>query len=426
MGHIINHEREYRLLQQRLDHTITGAPYAPSFMAVLKILFTPEEAHIARQIPLRPTLLTSVANKLNLPPSELSAKIESMAERGLVFDFVHNGQTFIVLAPVVIGFFEFIFMRTRDNLPLKELAELFEEYMANDDRFARSIFEGSTQLGRALVHEEALPADNYSEVLDWEKASAIVASATSIGLSLCTCRHKASHLGRSCHAPLETCLTMGRSADVLIKKGMAVSISNGKALRIIEDCKRMGLMQIADNVQRDVGFICNCCGCCCEFIQAIKRFDLRNAVITSNWLAAANTATCKKCGACITACPVGALQPNLRASEKEILCDETLCLGCGVCQTVCKFNSLTMIPRQQRALVPETTYDKIISMAIERGKLSNLMLDDPAKLNHRALGRLIGIIEKSSPVKALLAVKPIKSAFLTAIVSRIRKATENQ
>jgi hypothetical protein len=27
-----------------------------------------------------------------------------------------------------------------------------------------------------------------------------------------------------------------------------------------------------------------------------------------------------------------------------------------------------MIPRQQRALVPETTYDKIILMAIERGK----------------------------------------------------------
>ncbi|MBP2636574.1 MAG: 4Fe-4S ferredoxin iron-sulfur binding protein [Firmicutes bacterium] len=110
------------------------------------------------------------------------------------------------------------------------------------------------------------------------KASVIVASATSIGLSLCTCRHKASHLGRSCQAPLETCLTMGKSTDILIKKNMAVSITNNKALKIIVDCKKQGLMQIADNVQRDVGFICNCCSCCCEFIQAIKRFDLRHAV----------------------------------------------------------------------------------------------------------------------------------------------------
>jgi ferredoxin len=426
MGHIVNQEREYRLLQQRLDHNITGAPYAPAFLKILQLLFTPDEAHIARQIPLRPSLLTTVAAKLNLSEQELSDKILPLAERGLVFDFEHNNQTYVVLAPVVIGFFEFIFMRTRDNLPLKELAELFEQYMTDDDRFARSIFEGSTQLGRTLVHEQALPADNYSEVLDWEKASAIVASANSIGISLCTCRHKASHLGKSCQSPLETCLTMGKNADILIKKGMAVSITPTKALQIIEDCKKQGLMQIADNVQRDVGFICNCCSCCCEFIQAIKRFELRHAVITSNWLATVNTTACKQCGACVKACPVGALQPQLNAPITTPVCDETLCLGCGLCQTACKFSSLSMVPRQQRVLVPETTYDRILSMAIERGKLTNLMLDDPSKLHHRALGRIIGMLEKSSPVKTLLAIKPIKSAFLTAIVSRIKQAADNR
>jgi Pyruvate/2-oxoacid:ferredoxin oxidoreductase delta subunit len=423
MGHIVNSEKEYRLLQQRLDFNLTGAPYAPVFIDILKILFTPEEAHIASHIPLRPSPLPMIAAKLNTTAEELYAKIVSMAERGLVFDFEHKGQIYIVLAPVVIGFFEFTFMRTRDNLPLKELAELFEEYMSNDDRFARSIFEGSTQLGRSLVHEQVLPSNDYSEVLDWEKASAIVASATSIGLSLCTCRHKASHLGKSCNAPQETCLTMGRSAVILVKRGMAVSITNDKALRIIEDCKDMGLMQIADNVQHDVGFICNCCGCCCEFIQAIKRFDIRNAVVTSNWQASVNMNTCRKCGLCIRACPVGALHTPEHTPKNIINCDETLCLGCGVCITACKFDSLKMLPRQQRVVVPETTYDKMISMAIERGKLVNFVFDDPSKWSHRALGRMIGIIEKSSPFQALMAVKPVKSAFLNTIVSRVKKAT---
>ncbi|MDD4600472.1 hypothetical protein SDC9_15063 [bioreactor metagenome] len=419
MGHIVNHEREYRLLQQRLDYNITGAPYAPAFIEILKILFTPEEAHIARQIPLRPTRLSAVADKLTMGTEELYDKVLLLAERGLVLDFEHNGQIYIVLAPVVIGFFEFIFMRTRDHLPIKELAELFEEYMSKTDGFARSVFEGSTQLGRTLVHEQALPTTNYSEVLDWEKASAIVASAKTIGLSLCTCRHKAHHLGKNCDAPLETCLTMGKSVDILIKKGMAVPITNNKALHIIEDCRNMGLVQIADNVQRDVGFICNCCSCC-EFIQAIKRFDLRNAVISSNWLATVNTNKCRNCGACIRACPVGALHTQQNPPKKPE-CDETLCLGCGVCLTACKFNSLAMTPRQQRVLVPETTYDRIITMAIERGKLANLVFDDPSKLSHRALGRIIRVIEKSPPVQALMAVKPIKSAFLTTIVSRIKK-----
>ena len=258
MGHIVNQEKEYRLLQQRLDYNLTGAPYAPVFIDILKILFTPQEAHVARQIPLKPTPLSVVAGKLKMPATELNEKVLVMAERGLVFDFQHNGQTYIVLAPVVIGFFEFIFMRTRDNLPLKELAALFEDYMSKDDRFARSMFAGSTQLGRTLINENVLPSEDFSEILDWEKASAIVASAKNIGVSLCTCRHKAYHLGRSCDAPLETCLTMGRSVDILINKGLAKPISNSDALRVMEECRNLGLVQIADNVQRDIGFICNC------------------------------------------------------------------------------------------------------------------------------------------------------------------------
>lgn len=423
MGHIVNSEKEYRLLQQRLDWNITGAPYAPAFISILKLLFTPEEAYIGRQIPVRPTRLSLVANKLNMPVETLYGKVLAMAERGLVFDFEHNGEIYIVLSPVVIGFFEFTFMRTRNNLPLKELAELFEEYMSRDDRFAQNIFEGSTQLGRTLIHEQALPADTYSEVLDWEKTTAIIASAKNIALSLCTCRHKASHLGRSCDAPLKTCLTLGRSADILVKKGIATAISPDKALRIIEECKKQGLMQIADNVQRDVGFICNCCSCCCEFIQAIKRFNLKNAVLTSNWLATVNPQFCQNCGACIRACPVGALHSEENDAGAKPVCDETVCLGCGVCVTACKFNGITMSPRPQRAIVPETSYDKIILMAIERGKLANLVFDDPSCLHQRALGRIISVIEKSSPVKAFMAVKPVKSAFLTAIVSKIKKAT---
>jgi hypothetical protein len=60
-------------------------------------------------------------------------------------------------------------------------------------------------------------------------------------------------------------------------------------------------------------------------------------------------------------------------------------------------------------------------MAIERGKLASLIFDDPAKLSHRALGRIIGVLEKSPPFKAAMAIKPLKSAFLTAMVNQARK-----
>ncbi len=68
---------------------------------------------------------------------------------------------------MVIGFFEFTFMRTQPDLPMKELARLFEDYFYESDRFAASHFHGKTQLFRSFVREEALPADDATEILDW-------------------------------------------------------------------------------------------------------------------------------------------------------------------------------------------------------------------------------------------------------------------
>lgn len=419
MGHIVNSEREYRLLQQRLDYNLTGAPDSPAFISILKMLFSPQDAQIARQIPLKPTKLTELARKLGMTKEELYVRITEMAERGLVFDIEHKGECYIVLAPVVIGFFEFVFMRTRSDLPMRELAQLFETYMFQDDRFARSVFTANTQLGRSLIREEALPAQDYSEVLDWERASAIIESASIIGVSLCACRHKAEHLGKNCKAPQRTCLTLNGGAELLIKRGMAEAISRQEALAILAECKQAGLAQIADNVQKNVGFICNCCGCCCGMVQAIKSFDIRNAVVTSNWLAEVVAAACIGCGACVRACPVEAFTPG-----RPVTCEQDICLGCGVCYSACKFGAIKMTKREQRVLVPETTFDKFVAMAIERGKLGHFLFDDPSRFSHRTWGRIASVIENSAPVQALLAVKPLRSAFLSAIAKKARNQTE--
>jgi hypothetical protein len=46
----------------------------------------------------------------------------------------------------------------------------------------------------------------------------------------------------------------------------------------------------------------------------------------------------------------------------------------------------------------------------------------PEKLSHRALNRIIHVVENSSPFQAALAIAPLKSAFLEGIV-RAAKAT---
>jgi len=80
-----------------------------------------------------------------------------------------------------------------------------------------------------------------------------------------------------------------------------------------------------------------------------------------------------------------------------------------------------MKSRAQRVLVPETVFDQRVMMAIERGKLADLIFDDPGKFSHRALARILGAIEKSEPIKAKMAAQSLNSSFVKGIVKEAKK-----
>jgi formate hydrogenlyase subunit 6/NADH:ubiquinone oxidoreductase subunit I len=211
----------------------------------------------------------------------------------------------------------------------------------------------------------------------------------------------------------------------MIHGGISQRITTGEAMRIFEECKAAGLAQTGDNVQRSVTFICNCCGCCCTLIQAVRTYQIRNGIVSSNWIQEVDPARCKGCGACAKACPMNAIAMVVdsggeRKGELAGL-DESLCLGCGVCCAVCKVGAIRMKARARRVFTPETTFEKTVRMAIERGKLADLVFETPERLSHRALGRILSILEKSPPGKAAMAIKPLRSAFLNAMLRRLKR-----
>ena len=150
---------------------------------------------------------------------------------------------------------------------------------------------------------------------------------------------------------------------------------------------------------------------------------MRTAIVTSNWIMEIDLTRCTGCGMCVKACPLEIIELHKEGAGREkhkwAEGDSSLCLGCGVCYSSCKFGAITMKPREQRVFTPESTFDRLVAMAIERGKLADLLFEDPRRLSHRALGRIVGVLEKTPPYKALMAVKPLRSAFFNAVVGGI-------
>jgi ferredoxin len=427
--YIVDPKKDYHLLQKRLDANVTGAPDSVALQKILEILFTPEEANLAVKLPSGFASISVLANKFGIDEVKLEDKLSNMARRGLVIDLYLQNEKYYSLSPVVIGFFEYTFMRTRDDAPMKELAKLFEEYMYENDKFSRAVFTGSTQIGRAMVHEEAVPLENHSEILDWEKASDVIKNAKTIGVSLCSCGHKAQLLEKGCGRPLENCLSFNFGADMLIRNGLSRPITNAEGMKILEQSKDNGLVQTGDNVQRNLTYMCNCCGSCCGMLKSMNTMNLKNSIVSSNFIMSSNHTQCNGCGKCEKACPINAIalefeDKNVNPKNKKKKwpkLQEDLCLGCGVCYNACKQGAISLIPRKKRVFTPETTFDRIVTMAIERGKLSQLILESTDELGYLAMGRILQVLEKTPVYKMALAIEPLKSIYLNTVLKEAKK-----
>ncbi len=264
------------------------------------------------------------------------------------------------LAPFVVGFYEAHMLEQRDA----EFARLVEEYFCGGG--AAGIMSAQPAIHRVVP---ARGATEMEWVLPYDDVRAILGKASSFRVETCVCRLQQDELGaRRCDFPLESCLwfSYAESGDE------ASAISHEEALAVLDEAERVGLVHTVSNVASGIGYVCNCCGCCCGLLRGITEWGIEGSVAQANYFAEIDPLVCTACGVCEERCQVDAIAVNddgVRVVRRES------CIGCGLCVTGCP---------EEAARLRRKPEDEIVAPPATRGAWERM------RLKQRGLRRGLG------------------------------------
>lgn len=149
-------------------------------------------------------------------------------------------------------------------------------------------------------------------------------------------------------------------------------------------------------------------------------------VATTNYIPRVTMEKCIGCGKCAKVCPILAIAMKEKEQEsengrKQPVIDTDICLGCGVCARNCPTGAIELERRPVQVITPVNSTHRFVLQAIEKGTLQNLVFDNQAFANHRAMAAVFGAILKLPPLKQALASRQFKSVYLDKLLSMQKK-----
>jgi len=349
----------YERLRERLDMFPQGFPKTKSGveLKILKELFSPEEAEIMLALRPTPELVSVISERMGRDESEMADILFQMSKRGLILRGTVEGYTFYLMAPWMVGIWEFQLNNlNQNNIPMYE--KYFEEGIVPE--------RGRSHIGGFRVIPIEKEIKDSTEVQPFEKVSEIIESSHRFAVADCICRKEAAIMGHGCDKLLEGCMMFDLAADYYIENGLAREISKKEAHEILLKAEESGLVHHSSNHKGGKMFICNCCGCCCKALAHINKYNNPWAITHSNYYAVVDTETCTACDTCVERCQVKAVQ--IEGNVSVIAKDR--CIGCGLCASTCPTGSITMVKKQteEMTVIFENQDQMLQTMAKEKNK----------------------------------------------------------
>ena len=349
----------YRRLAQVLDTLPNGFPATESGVeiALLKKIFTPEDAELFCEMRLTFEGVAEIAQRTGRPLPGLEDHLVAMAGRGQLFMIAMGDTRFFRMLPWVFGIYEFQLGRMD-----REFAELSELYQPV---FGRQFFTTKPQLMQTLAIEETIPSNQTA--LPYEKVSAIIENGQSFLANDCICKVEQGLLDNPCKKPVQVCLAVAPVPGVFDNSPQGRVLTKAEAYALLKETEEAGLVHLTGNVQVGQIFICNCCGCCCGVLKAINDLGIpASQVINSHYYAEIDPDTCIGCGLCAEErCQVKAIGEEADACR----IDPKRCIGCGLCISTCPVEAIRLVHREDdaSAIPPFTEAEWFKERGLKRG-----------------------------------------------------------
>ncbi len=351
-------EDVYLNLREFLDSLPCGYPATDIGVEIkiLKKLFTPEEAELTMKLTEQPEKVADIANRLGMEEAEMAEKLESTAQKGLIYRIREGDERLYKAFQFFVGIYEF-----QLNHMDREFAELFEEYLPY---FGMALADLKTAQMRTIPLGSAV--DVTKEVMTYNNVRELIKDKDFISVQDCICRKKQELLGNKCDFTREICIGFEDFGRYYVDNGMGRQIDMAETLKLLNIAEKEGLILTPTNSQ-DIEGLCCCCACCCPGLKYAKMMERPIDMVNTQYVSKIDPDLCTACEECQDRCQMDAIK--VEDTVSEII--DGRCIGCGACILTCPAQAISLELRPGMEAPPldfDETFQKIKA---ERGLVKN-------------------------------------------------------
>lgn len=356
-------DTQYKDLIEHLRNWILGLPESEHLMPMLKLRFKPEEAQLLSNIPFLGHSAEQLSVKVNIPVKKLAKRLDKYAKSGIIFRSERGSEVRYSLCDNLFMFYRSIGWKGKNDKLNREISPYLNKYYI--EAYAKEFIGHETQGLRAIPINETI--HDTRQVMPYEDILKVIDNFEYYSVSSCPCshRHNLDHDFEECKHVLERCLHFDSLGRYCVENGLGREITKEETLKILKMVADAGLVHGVSNTKEKMDTICNCCSCCCLFLESAVNMPgiLPRGHQPSNYIRETDDEKCIGCGVCVRACPMKALE----LEDKKVIFNPERCLGCGVCAHKCKQNASYMVHRDGEQNFPKDPTEQGMRFLTERG-----------------------------------------------------------